>query len=182
MCIRDRVNVGNENILQIVCGAPNVKLNQKVVVATVGTILHPLNNEKFKITKSKIRGEISQGMICAEDEIGIGNSHDGIIVLDAKYKPGTKISKIYENDGAVSGLTILNNELYFSDRDHNTINKLVFDGSSFSSEVVVGRRDNGGYHYSEFQMYNFSDDFPLYPGELVADQVNNRIYVNFYQI
>ncbi|MBT4960737.1 MAG: phenylalanine--tRNA ligase subunit beta, partial [Flavobacteriaceae bacterium] len=92
-----KVNVGNENILQIVCGAPNVKLNQKVVVATVGTILHPLNNEKFKITKSKIRGEISQGMICAEDEIGIGNSHDGIIVLDAKYKPGTKISKIYEN-------------------------------------------------------------------------------------
>ena len=92
-----KVNVGNENILQIVCGAPNVKLNQKVVVATVGTILHPLNNEKFKITKSKIRGEISQGMICAEDEIGIGNSHDGIIVLDAKYKPGTEISKIYEN-------------------------------------------------------------------------------------
>jgi len=92
-----KVNVGNENILQIVCGAPNVKLNQKVVVATVGTILHPLNNEKFKITKSKIRGEISQGMICAENEIGIGNSHDGIIVLDAKYKPGTKISKIYEN-------------------------------------------------------------------------------------
>ena len=92
-----KVNVGNENILQIVCGAPNVKLNQKVVVATVGTILHPLNNEKFKITKSKIRGEISQGMICAEDEIGIGNSHDGIIVLDAKYKPGTKISKIFEN-------------------------------------------------------------------------------------
>ena len=92
-----KVNIGNESILQIVCGAPNVKLNQKVVVATVGTILHPLNNEKFKITKSKIRGEISQGMICAEDEIGIGNSHDGIIVLDAKYKPGTKISKIYEN-------------------------------------------------------------------------------------
>ena len=92
-----KVNVGNENILQIVCGAPNVKLNQKVVVATVGTILHPLNNEKFKITKSKIRGEISQGMICAEDEIGIGNSHDGIIVLNTKHKPGTKISKIYEN-------------------------------------------------------------------------------------
>ena len=83
--------------MQIVCGAPNVKLNQKVIVATVGTVLHPLNNEKFKITKSKIRGEISQGMICAEDEIGIGNSHDGIIVLNTKHKPGTKISKIYEN-------------------------------------------------------------------------------------
>jgi len=60
-----KVNIGNESILQIVCGAPNVKLNQKVIVATVGTVLHPLNNEKFKITKSKIRGEISQGMICA---------------------------------------------------------------------------------------------------------------------
>ena len=92
-----KVNIGNENILQIVCGAPNVKLNQKVIVATVGTVLHPLNNEKFKITKSKIRGEISQGMICAEDEIGIGNSHDGIIVLNTKHKPGTKVSKIYEN-------------------------------------------------------------------------------------
>jgi phenylalanyl-tRNA synthetase beta chain len=92
-----KVNIGNESILQIVCGAPNVKLNQKVIVATVGTVLHPLNNEKFKITKSKIRGEISQGMICAEDEIGIGNSHDGIIVLNTKHKPGTKISKIYEN-------------------------------------------------------------------------------------
>ena len=92
-----KVNIGNESILQIVCGAPNVKLNQKVIVATVGTVLHPLNNEKFKITKSKIRGEISQGMICAEDEIGIGNSHDGIIVLNTKHKPGTKVSKIYEN-------------------------------------------------------------------------------------
>jgi VCBS repeat-containing protein len=91
------------------------------------------------------------------------------------------ISKIFDNDGAVSGLTILNNELYFSDRDHNTINKLVFDGSNYNSEVVVGRRDNGGYHYNEYQMYNFSDDFPLYPGELVSDQVNNKIYVNFYQ-
>ena len=92
-----KVNVGNETILQIVCGAPNVQLNQKVVVATVGTTLYPFNNDKFKITKSKIRGEISQGMICAEDEIGIGNSHEGIIVLNSKFKPGTKVSKIYEN-------------------------------------------------------------------------------------
>ena len=92
-----KVNVGNETILQIVCGAPNVQLNQKVVVATVGTTLHPFNNDKFKISKSKIRGEISQGMICAEDEIGIGNSHEGIIVLNSKFKPGTKVSKIYEN-------------------------------------------------------------------------------------
>ncbi|MBT3561910.1 MAG: phenylalanine--tRNA ligase subunit beta, partial [Flavobacteriaceae bacterium] len=92
-----KVNIGDENILQIVCGAPNVQLNQKVIVATVGTTLHPINNDKFKITKSKIRGEISQGMICAEDEIGIGNSHDGIVVLESKIKIGTKVSEIYKN-------------------------------------------------------------------------------------
>ena len=92
-----KINIGEESNLQIVCGAPNVKLNQKVVVATVGTILHPINNDKFKITKSKIRGEISQGMLCAEDEIGIGNSHEGIIILDSKVKAGTKVSNIYNN-------------------------------------------------------------------------------------
>ena len=92
-----KVNIGEDTNLQIVCGAPNVQLNQKVVIATVGTTLYPLNGDKFKITKSKIRGEISQGMICAEDEIGVGNSHDGIIVLDSKVKVGTKVSTIYEN-------------------------------------------------------------------------------------
>jgi len=91
-----KVDVGSE-ILQIVCGAPNVDVNQKVVVATVGTTLYPLNGEKFKINKSKIRGEVSQGMICAEDEIGLGGSHDGIIVLDNKIKKGKKVSSIYEN-------------------------------------------------------------------------------------
>ena len=92
-----KVNIGEDTNLQIVCGAPNVQLNQKVVIATVGTTVYPLNGDKFKITKSKIRGEISQGMICAEDEIGVGNSHDGIIVLDSKVKVGTKVSTIYEN-------------------------------------------------------------------------------------
>ncbi|MDA1019168.1 MAG: phenylalanine--tRNA ligase subunit beta [Bacteroidetes bacterium] len=92
-----KVDIGTEEPLQIVCGALNIQLNQKVVVATVGTTLYPINNEKFKIIKSKIRGEISQGMICSEDEIGIGNSHEGIIVLDKKNKAGTKVSKIYDN-------------------------------------------------------------------------------------
>ena len=91
------VDIGEESLLQIVCGAPNVESGQHVIVATIGTILHPLNSDEFKINKSKIRGELSQGMICAEDEIGIGESHEGIIVLDKKYKPGTKVSKIIEN-------------------------------------------------------------------------------------
>ncbi|GGG95915.1 phenylalanine--tRNA ligase subunit beta [Pedobacter zeae] len=75
------VNVGGKESLQIVCGAPNVAAGQKVVVATVGTTVYPLEGEPFKIKESKIRGELSQGMICAEDEIGLGKSHDGIMVL-----------------------------------------------------------------------------------------------------
>ena len=91
-----KVNIGQET-LQIVCGAPNVKINQKVIVATVGTTIYPTNGEKFKINKSKIRGEISFGMICAEDEIGLGNSHDGIMILENSIKVGTQISDLYEN-------------------------------------------------------------------------------------
>ena len=91
-----KVNIGQET-LQIVCGAPNVNINQKVIVATVGTTIYPTNGEKFKINKSKIRGEISFGMICAEDEIGLGNSHDGIMILENSIKVGTQICDLYEN-------------------------------------------------------------------------------------
>ena len=90
------VDIGQEIPLQIVCGAPNVNKNQTVIVATVGTTLYPLNGDEFKINKSKIRGELSCGMICAEDEIGIGDSHDGIIILKDKHKAGKEASKIYE--------------------------------------------------------------------------------------
>ena len=76
-----KVDVGGEELLQIVCGAPNVATGQKVVVATVGTKLYPLEGEPFKIKKGKIRGEVSMGMLCAEDEIGLGTDHNGIIVL-----------------------------------------------------------------------------------------------------
>ncbi|HEX8607684.1 MAG TPA: phenylalanine--tRNA ligase subunit beta [Pedobacter sp.] len=75
------VDVGGPEVLQIVCGAPNVAAGQKVVVAVVGTTVHPNEGEPFKINKSKIRGEASEGMICAEDEIGLGASHAGIMVL-----------------------------------------------------------------------------------------------------
>lgn len=84
-----KVNVGNE-VLQIVCGAPNVALGQKVLVSTVGTTLHPIAGEPFEIKKGKIRGEASEGMICAEDELGIGQSHDGIMVLSPEVKVGTE--------------------------------------------------------------------------------------------
>ncbi|MBB5438426.1 phenylalanyl-tRNA synthetase beta chain [Pedobacter sp. AK017] len=88
------VDVGGPEILQVVCGAPNVAQGQKVVVATVGTTVYPNEGEPFKINKSKIRGEVSEGMICAEDEIGLGISHDGIMVLPGDAQVGTP-AKVY---------------------------------------------------------------------------------------
>jgi phenylalanyl-tRNA synthetase beta chain len=82
------VHVGEGDPLPIVCGAPNVAAGQKVVVATVGTVLYD-GDKEFEIKKAKIRGEVSEGMICAEDEIGLGTSHEGIMVLDEHAVPGT---------------------------------------------------------------------------------------------
>ncbi len=95
-----KVNIGGEEDLQIVCGAPNVAAGQNVVVATVGTILYDGEGNEFKIKKGKIRGEVSEGMICAEDELGLGDDHSGIIVLPENVEIGTKASDYYkiEND------------------------------------------------------------------------------------
>ena len=88
------VNIGADEAVQIVCGAPNVTVGQKVPVATVGTVLYP-SGEELKIKKGKIRGEVSLGMICAEDELGLGNGHDGIMVLDGSLKPGTPCAEVF---------------------------------------------------------------------------------------
>jgi len=90
------VNVGTGELLHIVCGAPNVRTGLKVIVATVGTTCHPTNGEPFKITKSKIRGEVSEGMLCGEDEIGLGTSHAGIVELDVNAEVGSLV-KTYFN-------------------------------------------------------------------------------------
>ncbi|MDY0905651.1 phenylalanine--tRNA ligase subunit beta [Pedobacter sp. CFBP9032] len=92
------VNVGGKDNLQIVCGAPNVGAGQKVVVATVGTTVYPLEGEPFKIKESKIRGEVSQGMICAEDEIGLGKSHDGIMILAEDTEIGIRAKDHFKMD------------------------------------------------------------------------------------
>jgi phenylalanyl-tRNA synthetase beta chain len=88
------VNIGGPEPLPIVCGAPNVAAGQKVIVATVGTKLY-MGDREMTIKRSKIRGEESFGMICAEDEIGIGDSHEGIIVLPADTPVGLPASKYY---------------------------------------------------------------------------------------
>ena len=94
------VNIGDQTPLQIVCGAPNVAAGQKVPVATIGTTLYTEEGEAWTIKKGKIRGEESHGMICAEDELGLGKSHDGILVLDEKIEVGTAGATIFniEND------------------------------------------------------------------------------------
>src|SRR5690606_24946652 len=83
------VDVGDGNARQIVCGAPNVAAGQKVLAALPGETLYPTNGEPFEFKKTKIRGETYEGMICAEDEVGLGSGHAGIMVLDPSARPGT---------------------------------------------------------------------------------------------
>ena len=91
------VDLGDGNTpVQIVCGAPNVAAGQKVPVATIGTKLFDKEGNAFEIKKGKIRGQESHGMICAEDELGLGDSHDGIMILNEDLKPGTPASKVFE--------------------------------------------------------------------------------------
>ena len=94
------VDLGTGTPVQIVCGATNVDAGQKVPVATIGTILYDKDGVAFTIKKGKIRGQESHGMICAEDELGLGTSHDGIMILDSTLIPGTKASEVFkiEND------------------------------------------------------------------------------------
>lgn len=90
-----KVDTGDGVLRQIVCGAPNVAAGQTVVVALPGAMLYPENEEPFEIRKSKIRGEVSEGMICAEDEIGLGTSHAGIMVLPDHLKAGDQASAYF---------------------------------------------------------------------------------------
>ena len=90
------VDIGSGAPIQIVCGASNVAVGQKVPVATIGTKLYDKEGESFEIKKGKIRGEESHGMICAEDELGLGDSHDGIMVLDSSLVPGTPAAKVFK--------------------------------------------------------------------------------------
>ena len=101
------ISIGGEP-LQIVCGASNLALGIKVVVATVGCTLYPSPEEALKIKKSKIRGVESAGMLCAEDELGLGKGHDGIMVLDSEVEVGIKAASYFEleNDFEIEiGLT-----------------------------------------------------------------------------
>jgi phenylalanyl-tRNA synthetase beta chain len=90
-----KVDTGDGELLQIVCGAPNVEVGQKVIVAKIGTTIHPVKGDTITMKRAKIRGEESFGMICAEDEVGIGESHEGIVVLPSDVKTGSAVSDYF---------------------------------------------------------------------------------------
>ena len=90
-----RVNTGSAELLEIVCGAPNVARGQKVIVAPVGTVIYPFHGEPITMKVAKIRGVESQGMICAEDEIGLSEHHEGIVILPAETKVGLSLNAFY---------------------------------------------------------------------------------------
>mgnify|MGYP003333077525 CR=1 FL=1 len=154
-----KVDIGSAEPLSIVCGAPNVEKGQKVVVATVGSTLFPSEGEAFKIKKSKIRGFESHGMICAEDEIGLGKSHEGIMVLDSNVVKGTKASDYFsvENDVVFEiGLTpnrsdamghfgvardlaavLTSHEIVKAELELPSVDQFKKDDDSLSIEVIV---------------------------------------------
>ncbi|NDC73232.1 MAG: phenylalanine--tRNA ligase subunit beta, partial [Sphingobacteriia bacterium] len=106
------VDIGLEEPLRIVCGAPNVTAGMYAVVAPVGSTLHPFQGPEIQIRSAKIRGESSQGMLCAEDEIGISEDHDGLMVLTGHYTPGTPFVEHYgEHSDTIFTLGITPNRM-----------------------------------------------------------------------
>ena len=133
------IDLGDNEISEIVCGAPNIEKGQIVPVAKVGCKIYTSDGTEIKIKKSKIRGVVSNGMVCAEDEIGLGQSHDGIMILDNDIKPGTPISEVFnlENDNILEiGLTPNRSDAmshYGVARDL----KAFYDFKSIKSKIVL---------------------------------------------
>ena len=169
-----KIDLGNNQILEIVCGAPNIEKDQIVPVAVVGSKIYTNDGVEIKIKKSKIRGVFSNGMVCAEDEIGLGDSHDGIMVLDNKIKPGTPISKVFniENDSILEiGLTP-NRCDAMSHYGVARELKAYYDYKSIKSKINLPS-------ISSFESVNFKEDFslivkdkdkcPFYSGLIIKD-------------
>jgi phenylalanyl-tRNA synthetase beta chain len=145
-----KVDVGIGELLDIVCGAPNVDAGQKVVVATVGATLYPSSGEPFKIKRSKIRGAVSEGMICAEDEIGVGESHDGIMVLPEDTKIGIPAIEYFGESGDTCfeiGLT------------PNRVDAASHFGVARDLAAVLNARENSSNHQAKLPNVdiNFSE-------------------------
>ena len=167
------VDIGGAQPLHIVCGAPNVAAGQKVPVATIGTVVFK-GDESLEIKKSKIRGELSEGMICAEDELGLGTLHEGIMVLDKDAVPGTSASSYFSIAKDVVfeiGLTpnrIDSGSHYGVARDlaaYLSLNE-NFSGDLFLPSVAGFKPDNNSNHY-EVIIEN-KTDCPRYTGITIS--------------
>ena len=150
------IDIGNSEISEIVCGAPNIEKGQIVPVAKVGCKIYTSDGTEIKIKKSKIRGVVSNGMVCAEDEIGLGQSHDGIMILDSNIKPGTPISEVFnlENDNILEiGLTPNRSDAmshYGVARDL----KAFYDFKSIKSKLILPSVNN-------FESVKLEDNFKI---------------------
>ena len=150
------IDLGDNVISEIVCGAPNIEKGQIVPVAKVGCKIYTSDGTEIKIKKSKIRGVVSNGMVCAEDEIGLGQSHDGIMILDSNIKPGTPISEVFnlENDNILEiGLTPNRSDAmshYGVARDL----KAFYDFKSIKSKLILPSVNN-------FESVKLDDNFKI---------------------
>jgi len=158
------VDVGTGEILPIVCGAPNVAAGQKVVVATIGTVLYN-GDEQFTIKKSKIRGEESMGMICAEDEIGIGTSHDGIIVLPADAKVGTPAAEYYK---------IENDTIFEVDITPNRIDAASHLGIARDLALALSQKNPVNYQLPSVDAFKVDNHNLTIPVEVIAKEACPR--------
>ena len=168
------IDLGNNQISEIVCGAPNIEKGQMVPVAVVGSTIYTNEGVEIKIKKSKIRGVVSNGMVCAEDEIGLGDSHDGIMVLDKEIKPGTPLSQIFNvNSDSILEIGLTPNRCdamshFGVARDL----KAYYDYKSIKSRINLPS-------ISSFESVNFDEDFdlivedkdkcPFYSGIIIKD-------------
>ena len=144
-----KVDIGSE-ILQIVCGAPNVAAGQKVIVAPIGTTIHPLTGDPLLMKKAKIRGMESFGMICAEDEIGIGTSHEGILVLPADFNKGTAFKEYYKSD---------TDYIYEIGLTPNRMNAMSHIGVARDICAWFNVHENAGISVKNPSILNFSENY-----------------------
>ena len=162
------VNIGADKPLHIVCGAPNVAAGQKVPVATIGTVIYS-GDDSFKIKKGKIRGEVSEGMICAENELGLGTNHDGIMVLNTDAQIGMPASKYFnlESDTVFEiGLTPNRSDAMSHlgvARDLMTVLKLKFENISVTQPNVENFKTDNNNLPIDIEVKDF-DACPRYAG------------------
>lgn len=158
------VDIGHGRILPIICGAPNVASGQKVVVATIGTTLYD-GDKEFQIKKSKIRGEVSEGMICAEDEIGLGSDHHGILVLPENTPVGIPASTYFnfESDYSIE-----------VDLTPNRIDSASHIGVARDLAAFLGKDRNISYRRPDVSMFRVDDRSREIAVEVVSPQACRR--------